>query len=176
MTRTAKRIWNIFISLIVLAFVVLAVLLAGIKLFGITPLCVLSGSMEPTYKTGSMIYVKKAAPESIKANEPITFYMTDGKTVATHRVVNVDNENNQFHTKGDANNIQDSTPVSFSNLIGTPVFTIPYLGYLAAFVSQPVGKFASIGIGGLLILLVFVPEMVERSKTKSSKKNIYKTK
>ena len=37
---------------------VLALLLVGVRLFGMQVFTVLSGSMEPTYQTGSLIYVK----------------------------------------------------------------------------------------------------------------------
>ena len=37
-------------------------------------------------------------------------------------------KNEHFYTQGDANDAPDGAPVYFKNLIGRPVFTIPYLG------------------------------------------------
>ena len=44
-----KKHWNALTTLIVIAIVILAILLAGVRLVGLTPYVVLSGSMEPTY-------------------------------------------------------------------------------------------------------------------------------
>ncbi|MEG1436242.1 MAG: signal peptidase I [Oscillospiraceae bacterium] len=169
MNRTAKRIWNSITTIIAVAFVAVAILLSGVKMVGLTPLCVLSGSMEPTYKTGSMIYVKKTEAEKIKVNDAITFYMDDGKTLATHRVIKVDTKNKQFYTKGDANSFADPKAVEFDRAIGKPVFTIPYLGYVASFVTSHVGKFISILVAGLLILSFFGPDFINREKENKNK-------
>ena len=58
MKKTVKRIWNIMTSIIVGIAVLLAVALVGVRLVGFQVFSVLSGSMEPTYHVGSLIYVK----------------------------------------------------------------------------------------------------------------------
>ena len=55
MTKTLKRIWSIGSTVLVAAAVLLALLLVGVRLFGLRVYTVLSGSMEPTYHTGSII-------------------------------------------------------------------------------------------------------------------------
>ena len=75
-------------------------LLVGVRLVGLTPFVVLSGSMEPTYPTGALIYVKKVPAEQIQVGDPITFVMNEDLVVATHRVVDIDGENQRFTTKG----------------------------------------------------------------------------
>lgn len=50
---TLKTISYILISLVL----VLAVLLVGLKIFGFQIYTVLSGSMEPEYKTGGLVYI-----------------------------------------------------------------------------------------------------------------------
>ena len=80
-----KKLWNMITTVLVALVVILAILLVGVRVIGLTPYVVLSGSMEPTYHTGSLIYVKKVDPFKIKAQTPITFMM-DEDTVATHRV------------------------------------------------------------------------------------------
>ena len=57
-----KKIWNGITTVIVILVVILAILLAGVRLFGLQVFTVLSGSMEPTYHVGSLIYVKKTDP------------------------------------------------------------------------------------------------------------------
>lgn len=58
MRKTIKRIWNWISSILVAAVVLLAVALVGVRIVGLQPYVVLSGSMEPTYPVGSLIYVK----------------------------------------------------------------------------------------------------------------------
>lgn len=68
--------------------------------------------------------------------------MLDENTVATHRVVEVvpdedDPSTLRFRTKGDANDAEDGSLVHYKNVIGTPVFTIPKLGYAANYIQPP---------------------------------------
>ena len=58
MNRNFKKIWNIISRILVSLVVLLAVALAGVRLVGIKTYAVVSGSMEPTYPTGSLLYVR----------------------------------------------------------------------------------------------------------------------
>ena len=49
---------------------------------------------------GSLIFVRPVAAEDVKLGDPITFYMADGRTLATHRVTQVDEASQSFKTKG----------------------------------------------------------------------------
>ena len=66
MGKSIKKVWNIISIVIVVVVVALAVLLVGVRLIGFDTYAVLSGSMEPTYHTGSLIYVKEVPPEEIE--------------------------------------------------------------------------------------------------------------
>lgn len=155
-----KKIWNIFTTIIVVVIVVVAILLAGVRLVGFDVFSVLSGSMEPTYHVGSLIYVKDVPADEIEVGDPITFVMNDDLVVATHRVVEIDAENQHFYTKGDANDYVDGAPVHFNNLIGKPVFSIPYLGYFSDFIQNPPGTYIAISAGAIILLLIFLPEIL----------------
>lgn len=159
MPRSVKRIWNIVSWALVLCVVALAVLLGGIRLFGLTPYTVLSGSMEPAYPTGSLIYVKAASAEQVQVGDPITFHRSDG-VVATHRAVAIDQAASSFITKGDANNTADASPVPYQALIGIPVFCIPYLGYVSGVLTQPPLMYLSWSALAILILLMLLPELL----------------
>ena len=138
-----KKAWSIISSVLVALVVLLAIALVGVRLFGLQVYTVLSGSMEPTYHTGSLIYVKRVDPFTITPGQPITFLL-DEDTVATHRVTEVvpDAEDStviRFRTKGDANEAEDAGLVHYKNVIGVPVFTVPYLGYVADYIAAPAG-------------------------------------
>ena len=103
--------------------------------------------------------------------------MLDEDTVATHRVVEVvpDEEDAsvvRFRTKGDANDSEDGGLVHSNNLLGTPVFTIPYLGYVANYIQHPPGMYVAIAGAAVLLILVFLPDVFAKDgdgKKKSGK-------
>ena len=174
MNRSLKKIWNVISSILVALVVILALLLVGARIVGLQVFTVLSGSMEPTYHTGALIYVKKVDPYTIEVGQPITF-MLDENTVATHRVVGIvpDEEDPsviRFRTKGDANEAEDGSLVHYKNVIGTPVFTIPYLGYVADYIQHPPGMYVAISAGAVLLLLVFIPDIFADDKDKKQGK------
>ncbi len=161
---TFKKIWNIVSTVIVALVVLCAVFLMGSRLLGYQYYTVISGSMEPEYKVGDLLYVKKVDPSNIKIGDPITFILNEDLVVATHRVIDIDTENQRFYTKGDANDIADGDPVHFKNVIGVPQFAIPKLGYVSDFVQNPPGTYITVGVGLVLILLVFLPDMFVKKK------------
>lgn len=163
--NVAKKVWNIFTTVIVVLVVIFAVLLIGVRLFGVQVYSVISGSMEPEYPVGSLIYVKEVDPSEIEVNDVIT-YVLPSETPSTHRVVRIDEENQLFYTKGDANETEDGAPVHFKNLIGTPVFKIPYLGYVAYYIQHPPGMYIAIAAGAVLLILVFLPDLFKKDKKK----------
>lgn len=175
--KTLRKTWSLVSTVLVSLVVLLALLLVGARLFGLQVFTVLSGSMEPTYHTGSLIYVKKVDPYTIQNGQVITF-MLDEDTIATHRVVGIvpDEEDAsviRFRTKGDANETEDGGLVHYKNVIGTPVFTIPYLGYVASYIQHPPGMYVAIAAGAVLLMLTFLPDIFapeEKSETESEEK------
>ena len=73
MSKQVQKVCNVISNVLVVLVVILALLLVGVRLVGLRPMCVLSGSMEPTYHTGSLIYVKPCAPEDVQVGDAITF-------------------------------------------------------------------------------------------------------
>ncbi len=191
--RAIRKLWSVISTLLVILIVLLAVALVGVRLVGLTPFAVLSGSMEPTYHVGSLIYVKDVEPENVEIGMPITFVVNEDLLVATHRVVDIqsfttkqelvvdekgepildENGKQQYHevpleetsyyyqTKGDANDDVDGSAVYYKNLLGTPVFTIPYLGYLSSWLQTKKGMIMGISIALVLIILTFMPDILK---------------
>lgn len=179
MSRNLKKIWNVVSRILVALVVLLAIALVGVRLVGIKTYAVVSGSMEPTYPTGSLLYVKSIDIKELKVGDAITF-MADEDTVATHRIIEIipDEEDSsvlRFRTQGDANETADGTPVHYKNIIGKPVFAIPYLGYFAHFVQNPPGLYLAIGFAVVLVLLVFLPDMLGDDEGKNKKKKSAKS-
>lgn len=174
MGKTLKKILNVISTILVVIVVVLALLLVGARFIGLNVYTVLSGSMEPTYHVGSLIYVKDVDTDELKAGDVIT-YMLDEDTIVTHRIVDVipdetDPSIIRFQTKGDANDSVDGSLVHYKNVIGTPVFSIPKLGYLANYIQKPPGRYIAISAGAIILLLVFLPDLFSDDDKSEKKK------
>ena len=79
-----------------------------------------------------------------------------------------------YQTKGDANADVDGAPVYYKNLIGEPVFSVPYLGYLSSALQTKKGMILGVTAALVLLLLLFMPDML-RSVDDSDKKSGKKT-
>ena len=157
-----KKICNILSTLILAAMALVAGVLLLPYVFGFQPLSVLSGSMEPTYHVGSIVFVKKVPASEIKVGDPITFHLSEQGSYATHRVVRIDQDKKQFITKGDANNTEDG-PTSFESLVGRASdLSVPYLGYISLNIKTPKGIMAATGVIVVMILLSFLPEIFKK--------------
>lgn len=164
--KKVKKIWDSVTTVLVVLVVIFAIFLMGSRLVGLQVFNVISGSMEPTYSVGDLLYVKTVDPDSVRVGDPITFVLNEDLVVATHRVVRVDSENRHFYTKGDANETEDAAPVHFNNLIGVPMFAVPLLGYVSAYIQSPPGMYVAIALGVILLAVVFLPDIM----TKETKK------
>lgn len=160
------KIWSIISTVLIIAIVLFALFLMGSRIVGYRVFNVTSGSMSPAYEVGDLIYVKSVDPDTVKEGDPITFVLNENLVVATHRVVRVDKENQQFYTKGDANDTIDSNPVHYKNLIGVPQYKIPKLGYVSDYIQNPPGMYVTIGVCVVLIFIVFLPDIIEKRKKK----------
>ena len=173
MSKAIKRIWNWISGVLVGLVVLLAIALVGVRLIGLQPYVVLSGSMEPIYHVGSLIYVKSVDYKELEVGDDIT-YMLDENTVVTHRIVEVlvdeeEPDTIRYLTKGIANDVQDGGSVHYKNIIGQPVFTIPYLGYAANYIQNPPGTYIALSAGAILLLLVFLPDLFDGNDEKQKK-------
>ena len=129
--------------------------------------------MEPEYPVGSLIYVKEVDHTQLKPRDVITFMLGEN-TIATHRITEVLIDENdptvrRFFTKGDANAMPDAASVHYKNIIGSPVFTIPYLGYVANYIQNPPGMYVAIAAGVVLVLLMFLPDLFSDGDDKKKK-------
>ena len=162
--KILKKIWGVVSTIAVVLMVLCAVFLMGSRLLGFNCYTVISGSMEPTYSVGDLLYVKKVDTKTIQVGDPITFVLNEELVVATHRVVEIDEEKGLFYTKGDANEIRDSQPVRAQNIKGVPQFAIPKMGYVSDFIQNPPGLYICLILGATLIVLVFLPDLIGKKK------------
>lgn len=151
-----RRICSLLSTIVMIFLGGLAALLLVPRIWGCETLAVLTGSMEPAYPVGSLVYIEKTDPTGIREGDVITFRMTDSMIV-THRVVAV--EDGFFLTKGDANAQPDGVPVAFDSVMGRAVRAIPYLGFISIYIRTPVGIGVICLILIVIVLLTFLPEI-----------------
>lgn len=148
----------LFIILIFMAFVVISSRVSGGEpsIFGYQFKMVLSGSMEPTFQTGSIIAVKPIEKASkLKKGDVITF-KKDEKTTITHRINGVKGTDSQpkYITKGDNNNNRDTKPVLPENVEAVYTgFTVPFVGYFINYAQSKEGAALLVVLPGVLLII-----------------------
>lgn len=136
-----------FVALVAVLLIVSVLPIAG----NFKAMAVLSGSMEPAIKTGSIVVVKPA--NSYQVNQVITFTNPSRKSEPiTHRIVDMEviEGNVLYITQGDANNAPDQKKVRPREIIGKVLFDIPYLGYVVSAAQKPLG----------FMLIIIVPAVI----------------
>ena len=164
-----KKICGFLSGILLVVLAVLAGLLIIPKAMGYEEMAVLTGSMEPNYPVGALIFVKEEDPEKLKVGDVIT-YRLDEDTVVTHRIVEINRDEQTVTTKGDANEDKDGSPVSYSNIVGKAHFKVPFLGFIAMNIKTSKGIAAICGVLVAVILLTFIPEIFSEDDEKEEKK------
>ena len=100
------------------------------RVFGLTPQIIEDHGMSPYYSKGSLIYVRPKNSNELLAGDVITYYENSGEHIMTRRVIAVEEEHQKFYTKADNRSQTESGVVSKRNIIGVPIFQIPYLGII----------------------------------------------
>lgn len=147
----------LFLTLLFILFVVISSKASGgePQFLGYQLKTVLSGSMEPGIKTGSIIVVKSAEDKTqFKKGDVITF-KADETMIVTHRIIEVNKTSKDviYKTKGDNNNTADLEPVLSQNVIAKYTgLTIPYIGYFLNFSQSKMGSALLLILPGFLLL------------------------
>ena len=135
-------------------------------LFGYSQFIVTSGSMEPTFSTGDLVISKEK--ESYELKDVVTFRDGAGSLV-THRIVGRQ-EDGQFITRGDANNVEDGELLPADRIVGGVVACIPKVGAGMMFLRSPLGILVLLVVG---VLLVELPSWTGALKQKAKGKHAH---
>ncbi|MCX6761203.1 MAG: signal peptidase I [Candidatus Nealsonbacteria bacterium] len=169
-----------FIYYIFIAFIVVIALLLIVSTFPITGnfkvLTVISGSMEPAIKTGSVVVVK---PENdYKIGEMITFGpYSKTKAPTTHRIYDIKVVEGQviYITKGDANNAPDGREIQKKDVVGKVLFSVPFVGYAVYFAKQPLGFALIIIVPAAIVIVDEIKNIYVEIKKKKKTDDVEKT-
>lgn len=123
--------------------------------FGVKPVIVLSGSMEPEIRVGDLIFLHGADPQSLAVGDVIC-YLSSGKAI-THRITEIavgEDGQPRYITKGDANNARDRLAVAADQIQGIwRGGRVGGLGSVMMFMQTPAGLALFIMCPLLLFLL-----------------------
>lgn len=151
-----KKIWKVLFNALERILLIVAVV-GGVgiilpRAFHIVPYIVLSGSMEPEIQAGSIVYIDKNIEIEEIQEKDIIGYCMNNEVKVVHRIVQLDRENHMVVTKGDANQVEDITPVPFERIEGKVIVSIPYIGYGVAWIRSMMGITVIIFITTVLFL------------------------
>lgn len=119
-------------------------------------------------EVGDLIFSKTTDTSTLKVGDIISFM--EGKSVVTHRIIGISNENGlAFVTKGDANNAQDTDPVPADKVVGVYKGRVPVLGDFIFFLQKPLGMAIFIGVP-VVAFIAFDIIRRQRSAKKGDKK------
>lgn len=120
--KPKNRGQKIFILIILISSIIIAFKIfdADSQPFGISILQVSSNSMVPTFQKGDFIIIKKQSDYDV--GDIITYIVAEEnqKYYVTHRIIQ--KNGNEYITKGDANNREDSQIVNNNTIKGKVMF------------------------------------------------------
>ncbi len=158
---------------IVVAFIVLVALLLIVSVLPITGnykvMTVISGSMAPEIKMGSVVIVKPVA--DYKIGDVITFGpYSKTKAPTSHRIydIKIEGGNPVYITKGDVNNAPDAREIKKSDILGRVLLSVPFVGYAVDFAKKPMGFALIIAIPAALIIFDEVKKIINEVKKKKT--------
>ena len=161
-----KAIFTVYRWIVYPVILIYLLLSVAPFLFGIRPYIVLSASMEPTIMTGALGYIDTKDCEDVSTGDIVAFTMGDEITVL-HRIVG-ENEDGTYTTKGDNNENEDFTSLHPSQIVGTVIYSMPKLGYIASWLQTKQGIIVAVG---LVIIGLISSWFEDRSDEKKNNQN-----
>ena len=136
------------------------------SMFGIKIFCIISGSMEPSISVNDLVIIKEVEQNEINKNDIISYDLKG--EIITHRIVDTTEDINgkiYYITQGDANNIQDSTPITYEKIEGKYIGKIPKLGKIILALKSK----TTLGIVLTFLILLYIFE--QRTNRRKIRRN-----
>lgn len=163
--RSVAKLFGTLGTILLILIILICIPLMVPRFFGYEAYHVISGSMEPEIPTGSLVFIKEMKAAEVEEEDVIAFYGgPSSSAIITHRVVENRVVMGEFITKGDANEANDMNPVDYNEFIGKVVWSIPFLGTLAQFLTAGIGKWIAIGVIGLILLFYSLVSVINKKQ------------
>jgi len=153
-----------WILMVVAGLVILGLLAVtiGPRFLPYQALIVRSGSMSPTIPTGSIVFYRKIAADSVKVGDVIVFTKPgDASEKVTHRVVKIGTgaTGRYYITKGDANGTPDDWRVPAAGTGWIAWFHVSTVGYVLAYMQSTLARLLLLVIPALLLGVITLSEI-----------------
>ena len=165
MKKIAARVFTVILSLI----------LAGLIFVYFSPdynaYVVRSESMRPSINMGDVVFsgpLDGPLSGELEVGSIVTYQR--GSELITHRVLSI--EGGSIVTKGDAVEDTDPSPISISNIAGTYLFRIPYLGYISTYARTKQGWFLVVVLPASILIGFLIREIQKELKKQKNQKSL----
>ena len=136
---------------------------------------IVSPSMVPAINVLDVVVTMRVNnPEDLEKGDIVTFNSTDYRysgVLVTHRIVDIEKTTSGeylYTTKGDNNNTQDSSRISFDEIYGRVLFRIPKIGYIQYYLSSILGWVAIIIVPAVMIIGYDIYKLIKTLKANKS--------
>jgi signal peptidase I len=121
--------------------------------FGLHPLTVLTGSMQPTIMPGDMVVDEPVPATQVSVGDIVTYREPHGTRTITHRVRSVSISEGQAHivTKGDANHTVEKWQIPVTGKVGRVAYQVPKIGYPVTWAHTRNGRLALVSIPAFVL-------------------------
>jgi len=166
-SKKIKLISNIATIVVIIFFLFITAVSLIPKVMGLSGYFVESDSMAPTFTKGSVVFTEKVEFEDIRVGDILTFESEDTTKRFTHRVYELDNNEQLIYTKGDANDTRDPLPTSYKFVKGRVIYILPFMGYVIEALNSTAGRIVA---GVVIILWLAIEIELYRTKRKELSK------
>ena len=115
--------------------------------------------MKPVINMGDMVIMAPANGQ-VRPGEIVTYEW--GNELVTHRVLSVDGD--KVVTKGDAVEDPDPWSVTLSDVRGSYLFRLPYIGYVSNFIKTRLGWFLIIILPAAALIAFLIKDIFKEAK------------
>ena len=168
--KIAKKVIEIIAIILIYNIILIALSSANkisvVNILGYKSYIIKTNSMEPTISINDVVITKKVKKEKIKKGDVITF-LQDGEVI-THRITQIE-DNGNYTTKGDNNNIEDTFKITYENIEGKHILTIPYLGKIVQALDNKI-VFLIITLIILIFMFITILNQEKRENRREKKK------
>lgn len=117
-------VWPMYLTLV---FTLGAWVLVPTVVLGWQPVTIISGSMAPAIQPGHVVVVEPYGGQDLGPGTVVTYRDADLDRLVTHRIADVD-EDGTITTRGDANAVDDPTPLTADRIVGVGRLVVPAAG------------------------------------------------
>lgn len=165
---TIIKVVFLFVIIAYLAFILVQKIGDNKSIGGYRVFTILTGSMKGVYDINDVVLVKEVDKKTLKVGDDIAYLGEEdsykGKIV-THRIINIENKNNQMiiHTKGVSNILED--PVITNNKIyGKVESKLTFISLINKTIKNKYGFFFLIFVPLVLVIFLEIADTITDQK------------